>query len=82
MHVGRFEELEIWQDARELCKLVYEITSIEPFSRDYRFKDQMRAASGSIMDNIAEGYGRGGNNEFIAFLSISNGGEITGIQSI
>jgi len=73
MHVGRFEELEIWQDARELCRLVYEITSIEPFSKDYRFKDQMRAATGSVMDNIAEGFGRGGNNEFISFLSISNG---------
>jgi four helix bundle protein len=49
------------------------ITSIEPFSSDYKFKNQIRSAAGSIMDNIAEGFGRGGNKEFINFLSISKG---------
>jgi four helix bundle protein len=42
-----------WQEARELCKVVYEITSKGPFSTDYKFRDQMRASSGSAMDNIA-----------------------------
>ena len=73
MNIERFEDLEIWQEARELCKLVYEVTSREPFSKDFKFRDQMRAAGGSIMDNIAEGFGRGGNKEFVNFLSISNG---------
>lgn len=73
MKIERFEDLEIWQEARELCKLVYKITSIEPFVKDYKFRDQIRAASGSIMDNIAEGFGRGGNRELINFISISKG---------
>jgi four helix bundle protein len=53
--------------------MVYEITSIEPFSKDFKFKDQLRDAAVSDMDNIAEGYGRGGNREFINFLSIAKG---------
>lgn len=73
MKVTRFEELEIWQEARELCKNIFEITSQEPFRSDYKFRDQIRGSSGSIMDNIAEGFARGGNKEFIQFLSISNG---------
>jgi four helix bundle protein len=55
MRVTRFEELEIWQLARELYKLVFEITSVEPFVKDFRFRDQMRASSGSVSDNISEG---------------------------
>jgi len=71
--IERFEDIEIWQLARELSKLVYKITSLEPFSKDFKFRDQIRAASGSIMDNIAEGFGRGGNKEFLNFLSIAKG---------
>ena len=73
MKIEHFEDLEIWQDARVLCKFVYTLTSVEPFLKDYRFRDQIRAASGSVMDNIAEGWGRGGNKEFINFLSIAKG---------
>jgi four helix bundle protein len=71
MKIERFEDLEIWQDARELSKLVFRITSMEPFIKDFRFRDQIRAATGSVMDNIAEGFGRGGNREFVNFLSIA-----------
>ncbi|HUW92478.1 MAG TPA: four helix bundle protein [Bacteroidales bacterium] len=71
MKVTRFEDLEIWQFARELCKYVFMVTSQEPFCNDYRFRDQMRAAAGSTMDNISEGFERGGNKEFIQFLSVS-----------
>ncbi|HUX56725.1 MAG TPA: four helix bundle protein [Bacteroidales bacterium] len=71
MKVTKFEDLEIWQLARELCNYVYKVTSPEPFSKDFRFRDQMRAAAGSTMDNIAEGFERGGNKEFVQFLYIS-----------
>lgn len=71
MKVTRFEDLEIWQLARELCKYVFLVTSQEPFCKDYRFRDQMRAAAGSAMDNISEGFERGGNKEFVQFLSVS-----------
>jgi four helix bundle protein len=73
MKVTRFEDLEIWQEAREICKLVYKITSSGPFEHDFKFRDQMRASSGSAMDNIAEGFNRGGNKEFGQFLWISLG---------
>ncbi len=73
MTIDKFEDLEIWKEAREITKIVFKITSQEPFSKDFRFRDQIRSASGSIMDNIAEGFGRGGNKEFINFLSISKG---------
>lgn len=71
--VHRFEDLEIWQSARDLCKRLYEITKESDLSKDYRFKDQIRAASGSIMDNIAEGFERNGKGEFIQHLSIAKG---------
>jgi four helix bundle protein len=73
MRVTRFEDLEIRQLARELYKLVFKITSQEPFCRDFRFRDQMRDSSGSVSDNIAEGFDRGGNKEFIQFLSVAKG---------
>jgi len=73
MNIKRFEDLEIWQETRELCKVVYEITMSGPFNADFRFRDQMRASAGSSMDNIAEGFERGGNKEFYQFLSISKG---------
>jgi len=73
MKIERFEDLKIWQDARELCKYVFRITIKEPFCHDYKLRDQIRTSSGSIMDNIAEGYERDGNKEFIQFLSISKG---------
>jgi len=73
MNIKKFEDLEIWKEARELCKVVYEITSTGPFSKDYKFRYQMRASAGSAMDNIAEGFDRGGNKEFYQFLSVSRG---------
>jgi four helix bundle protein len=73
MKVTRFEDLEIWKLARELYILVFRLTSKEPFCHDFKFRDQMRTSSGSISDNIAEGFERGGNKEFIQFLSIAKG---------
>ncbi|MDD3685580.1 MAG: four helix bundle protein [Bacteroidales bacterium] len=73
MTINTFEELEIWQLARELCKLAKKITDNTPFINDYKFRDQIRASSGSVMDNIAEGFERDGNREFSQFLSIAKG---------
>lgn len=72
-HFQSFEELEIYKLAHELCKETWNIISDTPLSKDFRLRDQMNGSSGSIMDNIAEGFGRGGNKEFILFLSYSRG---------
>lgn len=71
--VKDFEELAIFQKARELSKKIYPITNREGFKSDYRFVQQIRAAAGSIMDNIAEGFERTGNKEFLNFLYIAKG---------
>ena len=71
--IHKIEDLRVWQNARMLCKTIYTLTHKEGFEKDFRFVQQIRAAAGSIMDNIAEGYGRGGNKEFIQFLSIAKG---------
>lgn len=71
--ISKFEELEIWQLSRALSKEVYSLTLIEPIKSDYRLKDQMRGSSGSVMDNIAEGFERGSKLEFINSLSYSKG---------
>lgn len=73
-----FEEIEAWRKSRELTRRVYEISAQGAFARDYGLCDQLRRASVSVMSNIAEGFERGGNREFIHFLSISKGsaGEI------
>ena len=73
MTVTCFEDLEIWQESRDLCRRVRLFTFREPFNHEYRFRDQINAASGSIMDNIAEGFDRDGKKEFILFLNISKG---------
>jgi four helix bundle protein len=65
--------VEIWQLARDLYKFVFKLTSEKPFCRDFRFRDQIRNSSGSVSDNIAEGFERGGNKEVIQFLSVSKG---------
>ena len=70
---SKFEELPIWQEARGLAKDIYKLTSGDAFSRDYRYCSQIRAAAGSIMDNIAEGFERENNKEFIQFLYIAKG---------
>jgi len=72
-NIERFEDLESWKKARELAQYVYMLTLKEKFSRDFTLVNQIRSSSGSGMDNISEGFGRGGNREFRQFLYISNG---------
>ncbi len=71
MKLTRFEELEVWQKARELAHVVYQLTAHGQFSRDYGLRDQMRRAGVSIMANIAEGFSRKSNKEFNQFLFIA-----------
>ena len=69
----RFEELPIWQKARVFSKRIYEATLSDSFSKEFRLCSQIRASSGSIMDNVAEGFERNGNGEFKQFLFIAKG---------
>jgi four helix bundle protein len=71
--ITKFEDLEIWQEARKLAKEVFIISKETDLKTDFRFKEQIKASSGSVMDNIAEGFERDGNIEFRQFLSIAKG---------
>jgi len=73
MTFSNFEEIRAWQKARTLAREVYYLTRTESFKHQYHISDQMKRSSGSVMDNIAEGFDRGGRKEFIHFLSISKG---------
>ena len=69
----RFEDLPIWQEARKLSKAVKLLTEKEKFVKDFRFVSQITDAAGSVMDNIAEGFERGSQFEFVNHLSYSKG---------
>lgn len=69
--IKRFEDLEVWQKARLFAKAVYEKTNHGSFSRDFGLRDQINRSTGSVMDNIAEGFERDGRQEFVQFLSIA-----------
>jgi len=71
--IKKFEDIEAWQKARVLNKEIYKIATETELSKDFRFRNQVNAACGSIMDNIAEGFERGGKLEFINFLTIAKG---------
>ena len=71
--IKKFEDLEIWRLARTLSNNIFKLTEMESFVKDFKFKAQIKSSSGSVMDNIAEGFGRRGNKEFINFLSIAVG---------
>ena len=70
---GSFEDLRIFVAARELANRVYDVTSTQPFSRDFAMVDQMRRCAVSILSNIAEGFERQSRTEFIRFLFIAKG---------
>jgi len=71
--INKFEDIEAWQKARELAKRVYTATRGSDFARDFGLRDQIQRASVSIVSNIAEGFDRDGNAEFVQFLSHAKG---------
>ncbi len=71
--IERFEDIEAWQNARELVKQVYQVTRKAGFARDFGLRDQIQRAAVSVMSNIAEGFERGSNKEFTQFLFIARG---------
>ncbi len=73
MKIKKFEDLESWKKARKLTNTVYAATAAGSFSRDFGLKNQIRRASISILSNIAEGFERGGDKEFLQFLAVAKG---------
>ncbi|MFQ6083139.1 MAG: four helix bundle protein [Methanosarcinales archaeon] len=71
MKITKFENLHCWQEARKLVNTVYTITTNGAFKKDLRLSSQTQAASSSVMANIAEGFIRRSNKEFIQFLFIA-----------
>ncbi|HEV7799218.1 MAG TPA: four helix bundle protein [Pyrinomonadaceae bacterium] len=71
--IDRFEDLEAWKLARVLTGLVYSSSALGNFGRDFALRDQIRRASISIVSNIAEGFERDGDKEFVQFLSMAKG---------
>jgi four helix bundle protein len=71
--IEKFEDLEIWNKSREICIDIETLFETTNLGKRFSMKDQMDRSSGSIMDNIAEGFERNGNREFVNFLSFSKG---------
>ena len=71
--VRGFETLDAWRMARKLANEIYASSSSGAFARDFALRDQIRDAAVSVISNIAEGFERGGNAEFVQFLSIAKG---------
>jgi four helix bundle protein len=69
----RFEDLEVWQLARDLTRIVYKVSSGGRLAKDFGLRDQLRKASVSVMSNLAEGFERGGSREFLQFVALAKG---------
>ncbi|MCC6569100.1 MAG: four helix bundle protein [Anaerolineales bacterium] len=69
--ITRFEDLQSWQKARALANYIYDLTERPKFSKDFKLRDQIQGAAGSVMHNIAEGFDSGTNPNFIRFLEMS-----------
>ena len=69
--IARFEDIEAWKKARQLVSDVYAVSSTGAFAKDFGLRDQVRRAAVSVMSNIAEGFERSGDKEFLQFLSLA-----------
>jgi four helix bundle protein len=84
LKIQKFEDMKVWQDARNFVSNIYKSTSNQKFNKDFGFRDQIQRAAVSIMSNIAEGYERDSNKELIRFLQYSKGsaGEVRSLLYI
>ena len=71
--IKNFEDIASWRKGRQLTKNIYDVTSTGNFARDFGLKDQIRRAAVSVLSNIAEGFERGGDREFLQFLAVAKG---------
>lgn len=71
--IKSFEDIERWKQARDVCKLIGKFINDGRFKKSYRLINQIDGSSGSIMDNIAEGFERGSRAEFVLFLGYAKG---------
>jgi len=71
MKIIRFEEIDVWKEARILVNMVYDLTNMPLFKKDYGLKDQIQRAAVSCMSNVAEGFDSGSNTQFIQYLVYS-----------
>ena len=71
--ISKFEDLEIWKMGWEQAKEIFRLTQEVKFTKDFALKNQINASAGSVMDNIAEGFERFSNKEFIQFMVIAKG---------
>lgn len=71
--ITSFEDIEVWQKARALARSIYQCCNVTRLGRGFGLRDQVQRAAVSVMANIAEGFGRGRNSEFIHYLKIAKG---------
>jgi len=71
--IKKFEDIISWQEARKLNNIIGDLIDGGRFKHNYRLINQIEGSAGSVMDNIAEGFERGGNKEFVQFLYIAKG---------
>jgi four helix bundle protein len=69
--IRRFEDLDVWKNARVLTNKVYDLTENQEFSRDFALRDQIRRAAISVLSNIAEGFESSTQAQFIRYLGFS-----------
>jgi four helix bundle protein len=73
MTINNFQDLDIWKDSLVVAKLIYDLTLVGGFNKDFALRDQIRRAIISVSSNIAEGFERNNNNEFVYFLRVAKG---------
>ena len=73
MNYKKFEDLPVWKLALKITKKIYDLTSKQKFSKDFKLRDQIRGAIISVSSNIVEGFEKNNNNEFVRYLKIAKG---------